>query len=274
MKKLNIFLVSFCIAFFSFQLSAEGASEKLLNKKMQQASKDEIALGDSLINLKENLVKEQIIAGSRPQKQGGSMNLYEVFAASPIIYSILIAMSITSLVILIFTLSTFRKKDLMTKSTVDNIRNLLADDNYDQALEYCEINKNLLSTMIAAGIYSRKHGAQFVIESIKSEGKRATEKIWHRISILNDIVIVAPMLGLLGTVVGMFYAFYDINRSIDTLSALFDGLGVAVGTTVAGLIVAILSMLFYSILKFKMLKELNIVESEAVSLGNLIKTKD
>lgn len=271
MKKINIFLVGLCVAFFSFQLSADAV--KPVNKKIH-SSKDEIALGDSLINLKENLVKEQISSTAKTQKQGGSMNLKEVFSASPIIYSILLAMSIISLVILIYTLLTFRKKDLMTKTTVDEIRHFLTNENYEQALEYCEINKNLLSTMIAAGIYSRRHGAQFMIESIKSEGKRATEKIWHRIGILNDIVIVAPMLGLLGTVVGMFYAFYDINRSIDTLSALFDGLGVAVGTTVAGLIVAILSMLFYSILKFRMLKELNIVESEAVSLGNLIQPKD
>ena len=52
------------------------------------------------------------------------------------------------------------------------------------------------------------------------------------------------MIGLLGTVLGMFYAFYDLNRSMESISALFDGLGVSVGTTVGGLIVAILALMY------------------------------
>lgn len=274
MKKLHIFLLSLILAFFSFELSANNIQAKPINIKIGQSSKKEIALGDSLLNIKESLGKENLSAVNTPKKKSGSMNLKEVFFASPIIYSVLLAMSVVSLIILFYTLLTFRKKDLMTKTTIEDIKNYLLQENYQDALNYCEHKKNLLSTMLASGLCTRRHGAQFMIESIKSEGRRATEKFWHRISILNDIVIIAPMLGLLGTVLGMFYAFYDINRSIDTLSALFDGLGVAVGTTVAGLIVAILSMIFYSILKIKLLKSLSLVENEAVSLGNLIKTKD
>ena len=64
-----------------------------------------------------------------------------------------------------------------------------------------------------------------MIEAMKSEGKRASVHFWQRIGLLNDIAIIAPMIGLLGTVLGMFYAFYDINRSIESISTLFDGLG-------------------------------------------------
>ena len=203
-----------------------------------------------------------------------SLNLKEVFMASPLIYSVLILMSIISFVILLFTLFTFRTKDLLSKKTLQDLEEYLKKESYEDALSYCRGKKNLISTMIAAGISTRKHGAQHMIDMIKSEGKRATSSFWHRISILNDIAIIAPMLGLLGTVIGMFYAFYDINRSIDSLSALFDGLGIAVGTTVAGLIVAIISMIFYAILKYKMIKSLNVVENKAIFLGNLIKTKE
>ncbi|MFA6502142.1 MAG: MotA/TolQ/ExbB proton channel family protein, partial [Parachlamydiales bacterium] len=100
--------------------------------------------------------------------------------------------------------------------------------------------------------------------------QRYTTKFWQKIGLLNEIVVIAPMLGLLGTVLGMFYAFYDVNRSIDSISALFDGLGIAVGTTVAGLIVAILSMIFHTILKYRLIKMLNSIENEAFSLCYLI----
>jgi biopolymer transport protein ExbB/TolQ len=68
----------------------------------------------------------------------------------------------------------------------------------------------------------------------------------------------------------MFYAFYDINRSIESISTLFDGLGVSVGTTVAGLIVAILALMLHSFAKYRLVKVLATVENEAQSLATLI----
>ena len=225
------------VSMFSANVHADNIQNKNLKMFSEQIPNDEITMGDSLITLKDNLVQENTSPIISPSKKSGSLNLKEVFSASPIIYSTLMIMSIVSVVILLYTLIAFKQKDLMSKSTVEDIKEYLLKEQFDEALSYCENKKNLLATMIASGIYTRSHGAQFMIETIKSEGKRATESFWHRISILNDIVIIAPMLGLLGTVIGMFYAFYDINRSIDSLSALFDGLGVAVGTTVGGLVV-------------------------------------
>ena len=78
------------------------------------------------------------------------------------------------------------------------------------------------------------------------------------------------MLGLLGTVLGMFYAFYDLNRSFESITSLFDGLGVSVGTTVAGIFVAILAMVLHSTSKYKLIKSLTYAENEAVTLARLI----
>ncbi len=78
------------------------------------------------------------------------------------------------------------------------------------------------------------------------------------------------MLGLLGTVLGMFYAFYDLNRSMESVSLLFDGLGISVGTTVAGLIVAIVAMVLYAISKYRLVRILASVETEAQTFASLI----
>jgi len=109
-----------------------------------------------------------------------------------------------------------------------------------------------------------------MMDAMKTEGKRAATPFWQRLSLLNDIAIVAPMLGLLGTVIGMFYAFYDVNRSVESINALFDGLGIAVGTTVVGLIVAILAMIFATTLKYRLVKTLSLVENEALGVSALI----
>jgi biopolymer transport protein ExbB len=120
--------------------------------------------------------------------------------------------------------------------------------------------------VVAAGIATRRHGPEVMIEMMQAEGKRCGNGIWQRISFLNDIAAIAPMLGLLGTVLGLFFAFYDMNRSTESITVLFDGLGIAVGTTVAGLVVAIMSMVFYTSLKFRVVHLLNLVEAGTLSV--------
>lgn len=136
----------------------------------------------------------------------------------------------------------------------------------------CE-TKTFLLQNACLGNLARRHGLNVMIDTMKSEGKRSTVTFWQRINILNEIAIIAPMLGLLGTVLGMFYAFYDLNRSVESVSLLFDGLGISVGTTVAGLVVAILAMILYSIAKYRLVRILANVENEAQTFATLIDTR-
>jgi biopolymer transport protein ExbB len=201
------------------------------------------------------------------------LDFKKIFVTAPVIYSILSMMSVASMVIWLYSLSTFRAKDIMPAAFLDELRSLLAQEKYDEAKKLCEGKENLLASLIKAGLTTRNLGPQVMIDAMKSEGKRASTAFWQRLSLLNDIVIIAPMLGLLGTVIGMFYAFYDVNRSIESMNALFDGLGIAVGTTVMGLIVAILAMMFYTTLKYRVVKTLSLVENEALNLSALIESK-
>lgn len=199
------------------------------------------------------------------------LDLKHVFSAAPIIYSLLLFLSIASLGIWLYSLLTFRIKDIMPETFRTELRSALEKGQFEQALKLCKSKNNVLSHLIQTGLTTRSLGAQVMLDAMKSEGKRASTSFWQRLSLLNDIVVIAPMLGLLGTVIGMFYAFYDVNRSIESINALFDGLGIAVGTTVMGLIVAILSMIFYTTLKYRIVKSLSLVENEALHLSALIR---
>jgi biopolymer transport protein ExbB len=158
-------------------------------------------------------------------------------------------------------------------SFVKKIRQKLMSNQFDEALGLCLKNDQLFSKIVAAAISTRKYGTPHMLETMKAEGKRATVGFWQRIALLNDIAVIAPMLGLLGTVVGMFYAFYDLNRSRESVSTLFDGLGISVGTTVAGLIVAIIAMMLHALAKYRLVRALAIIEDEAQSLAALMDPK-
>jgi len=193
------------------------------------------------------------------------IDLKSVFSAAPVIYSLLLMMSVASMGIWLYSLITFREKDIMPPTFRNELKVLL------EAHSLCVSKENILSTLVKTGLTARNLGPQAMLDSMKSEGKRASTAFWQRLSLLNDVVIIAPMLGLLGTVIGMFYAFYDVNRSIESINALFDGLGIAVGTTVMGLIVAILAMIFHTTLKYRIVRTLSLVENEAFHLSSLIR---
>jgi len=207
------------------------------------------------------------------ETQASFLDLKKVFASSPIIYTLLSLMSVASLAIWLYSLATFRSKEIMPANFSEKVRAMLETAQYEEAHSLCHTDSNMLAGIVAVGLTTRKLGAQVMMDAMKSEGKRASTAFWQRLSLLNDIVIVAPMLGLLGTVIGMFYSFYDVNRSIESINALFDGLGIAVGTTVMGLVVSILAMIFYTTLKYRLIKTLSLVENEAVSISTLIDTK-
>ncbi len=204
--------------------------------------------------------------------QGIEINLRKVFSGAPIIYSILFLLSTTSVCVWLYSMLTIRSIEFLPPKLIKDLRTKLTSNQFDEALDLCVNQKHFFCKMLASGILARKHGLNVMLDSMKAEGKRSTVAFWQRINILNEIAIIAPMLGLLGTVLGMFYAFYDLNRSIESVSLLFDGLGISVGTTVAGLIVAILAMILYSIAKYRLVRILASVENEAQGFAALIDT--
>ena len=219
-----------------------------------------------------------VITADEPQqvvtKTAQLVDLKKVFTSAPVIYSVLSLLSVVSMVTWLYSLATIRSKDILPEEFLRDLKIKLKSGQFTEAEVLCQTQPKLLGLIVSAGLSTRKLGAQVMIDSMKSEGKRATTPFWQRLSLLNDIVIIAPMLGLLGTVIGMFYAFYDLNRSAESINALFDGLGIAVGTTVAGLIVAIIAMIFYTTLKYRIVKTLAAVENEALVLSTLIDSKE
>jgi biopolymer transport protein ExbB len=205
-----------------------------------------------------------------PKPAGITVDLQQAFAGSPIIYSLLLAMSVISVGIWLYAVIAVRASARVPKTFLTSLQNKLSSNSFDEVLVLCEEKRSLLSRMLISGIYSRRHGLPVMIEAMKAEGKRSTISFWQKIGLLNDIAIIAPMLGLLGTVLGMFYAFYDINRSMESISTLFDGLGISVGTTVAGLVVAILALILHSTAKYRLVKALAHVENEAQNMAVLI----
>ncbi len=194
-----------------------------------------------------------------------SLDLALVFKSAPLIYSLLFSLSVSAMMIYLYGFFTSRSKQLMVRPDQERVKKALAHRNDDLIVALCKNKLTLFHRMILAGMETKAFGHQAIVEAMKTAGEKHTIGFWQKVSLLNDIAIVAPMLGLLGTVSGMFSVFYDLNRSLESISILFDGLGISVGTTLAGLIVAILSMVLGVLLKHRFTRLLVEVEKEALS---------
>lgn len=201
------------------------------------------------------------------------ISLRQVFGGAPIIYSLLLILSIASFGIWFYSMLTIRNEELFPEQLLKDMRAGLMSNQFGEVIHLCQKERFFFCKMIETGILARKQGLGVMMEMMKAEGKRCTVGFWQRLNLLNDIALIAPMLGLLGTVMGMFYAFYDLHRSAESINILFDGLGISVGTTVAGLVVAIISMILHSVAKYRLVRVLTSLENEAQHFAALLETK-
>ena len=258
-------------------LSAPLASAKFKEVNVQDsqntlfADTSEAQMQKEIAQEPSSLIEEQAVPVTNAKKM--EISLKQVFYGSPTIYITLAVLSVLSFALWLFNLLSLKRFANANDALIQTIRDRLVSNQFDEVLSICKQEGSFFAKIMGSGISSRKYGLQFMLESMKSEGKRATVSFWQRLNIIHDIAIIAPMIGLLGTVLGMFYAFYDLNRSFESISSLFDGLGVSVGTTVAGIFVAVLSMILHSVSKYRLVKSLTFVENEAVSLAHLIDSK-
>ncbi len=234
---------------------------KLTVLPKEQLEEDKIALLD---------IEEKV---QSPTQKAVVVDLKQAFSGSPIIYLLLLGMSIFSVCVYLFSAIALRSSSKVSNTMLKSVQTKLGSNNFEDALALCENTNSLFCKMVASGIHSRRHGLPIMVEAMKAEGKRTSVGFWHKIGLLNDVAIIAPMLGLLGTVLGMFYAFYDVNRSMESISTLFDGLGVSVGTTVAGLVVAIFALILHSMAKYQLVRALSNVENEAQNIATLIEDR-
>lgn len=196
--------------------------------------------------------------------------LRTAFLASPIIYVSLLFLSICSVSLGIYSLFMSRKKQIVSPEELFRVKELISQNMFQEAIHYSAGKETIFFKIIKTALDHKHYGLQGMKEALFTEGKRLTASYWHRLSLINEIATIAPMIGLLGTVAGLFQGFYSLDRSLQNMMNLFDGLGISVGTTVVGLLVAIVSMLSYTLARFKLIEFSAQVESTALEVIYLI----
>ena len=124
-----------------------------------------------------------------------------------------------------------------------------------------------LGRILAAGVANRHRTRDIIKESIEDAGRHVVHELDRFLNMLGTIAAVSPLLGLLGTVVGIISAFNAItSQGVGDPRALSGGIGQALIATAAGLCVAIPSLMGYRYLRGKVERLVVEMEKEALKL--------
>lgn len=201
-----------------------------------------------------------------------TLSLWDLALKGGWILAILAIFSIIAIYIFIERFLAINRGSKEEKNFMNNIRDFIHDGRIDSAMVLCKNNYSPIARMIEKGLARIGKPLNDINAAIENVGKLEVSKLEKNIAGLATISGAAPMLGFLGTVIGMIKAFYDMSmagNNID-IALLSTGIYQAMVTTVAGLIVGIMAYVCYNILVSRVEKLVFILEARATEFMDVL----
>lgn len=159
------------------------------------------------------------------------------------------------------------------KTFMDRIRDYIKEGKIESAIKLCKKTDNPSSRMIEKGVTRIGRPMQDVQVAIENVGNLEVSKLEKGLVLMATIAAGAPMLGFLGTVLGMVQTFYNMAQDasgVIEISTLSSGMYQAMVTTVGGLIVGILAMFAYNFLVSRIDRVVRQLESRTMEFMDLL----
>ncbi len=201
-----------------------------------------------------------------------TMSLWDLAMKGGWILAILAVFSIIAIYIFIERFFAINRGSKEEKNFMNNIRDFIHDGRIDSAVTLCKNNETPIARMIEKGLARIGKPLNDINAAIENVGKLEVSKLEKNIAGLATIAGAGPMLGFLGTVIGMIRAFYDMSmagNNID-IALLSTGIYQAMVTTVAGLVVGIIAYVCYNILVARIEKLVFILEARATEFMDVL----
>lgn len=185
---------------------------------------------------------------------------------SPVLICLILGLAIAIERIITLNLSTTNTSKLLSK-----VEDALESGGVDAAKELTKNTRGPVASIFTQGLMRMSEGIEMVEKSVIAYGSVEMGRLERGLVWISLFISLAPMLGFMGTVIGMIGAFDAIEAAGDISPSLVaGGIKVALLTTVAGLIVAIILQLFYNYCVSKIDSIVNSMEDASISLVDLL----
>ena len=178
----------------------------------------------------------------------------------------LILCSILAIAIAVERIINLRRRKVVRPESAGILDNLIEEGSYEKAEAICRKNSWPYSRIVLSALESREMPLDDVKGAVADAGRHEVPVLERYLGTLSTIASISPLLGLLGTVVGMIKVFTVISSAgVGQAQALSEGISEALITTAVGLCVAIPTLIFHNYFRDK--AETIILEMEARSMA-------
>jgi len=183
----------------------------------------------------------------------------------------LVLCSVIGLAVVCERAVSLRRKKVVIPEIVGVIRNIRGPEDIGLAASICEQHRGPFANIIRSGLNARDRSRDEIREVLEDTGRQETHRLERGLVILETVAAIAPLLGLLGTVIGILKVFNVISQvGVGQASAMAGGISEALITTVVGLSIGIPAVVAYNWLAKKVDGLILVMEKHSSSLLKIV----
>lgn len=214
------------------------------------------------------------VAQTAPLVTEHSMSLLQLIMKGGIIMIPIFILSLLAFYFFFERLIAIRKAGKKNTSFMNNISNLVMNMKFDEARVFCSATNTPVSRMVSKGIERFGKPINEIEKSVESVGKFEISKLEKNLKILGIVAGIAPMLGFIGTIMGVIKIFYNISLADNiSIGLIAGGLYEKMITSASGLIIGVIAFAGYHYLNILLDKVIFNMEDSAIEFMDLLQKK-
>jgi biopolymer transport protein ExbB len=181
---------------------------------------------------------------------------------------ILIVMSVLCVTLFVYLYLNIRPETVAPKAVMEEMEKLARSKDHQGLHRVCATVECPATAVVAAATEEAVAGGEDVMamrDAAESEGSVQSAALGSKVRWLLDIAVVAPMIGLLGTVVGMREAFAGVQSDIEKVKPILlaGGVGKALITTAGGIVLGVMAMILYAVMRHRCDAAVSVLQTRA-----------
>ncbi len=198
--------------------------------------------------------------------------MFEFIVQGGIVMYVLVGCSVLALTIIFERAWSLRRSVVLPEADIHVIEESVRAGKVEEALQSCSRNNTAMSRILWVALKNRGVGRGVLKEILEEVGRQEVAHLERFVGVLGVVAAVSPLLGLLGTVIGMIEVFQVISlEGVGKANILAGGISKALNTTAAGLSVAIPALVAYRLFEARVNSFVLEIEQHALRFVELLK---
>jgi biopolymer transport protein ExbB len=211
------------------------------------------------------------IQAMQAPQQVEELSLFDLLTKGGWVMIPLALLAFLGLIIFFERYFTIRKAAKDESQLTMQVRSSIKSGNLDSAIAICKSSNTPIGRMLQKGLLRIGRPIKDIEGAIENVGKLEVSKLEKNIGILGIIAGIAPMLGFVGTIIGVITIFHDVSvKGIIEIGTISGGLYVKMISSATGLIIGIIAYIFYNILNIMVDKVILKMETDSIEFIDLL----